>query len=270
MNNEHSNPLTDSFDDVELKAEMERKESSYPKNEDGSVDLDSMTSDEQASYWKDRHDASTRGFHQYKAKTDKEIAELRVSPTLPSKEVVEKAVSTTDTLEDFEKAIPDFEFLDASTQASLKGMFMAMDKRVSNALNNDVGVAMARKTFNTQKWEEAFNNVSAQFGGDLVSVKNEFKAKYFNPTVAVPSNIEQILTDLAKAFLYDTAKERGAKEALDDAGRVSLERSNGGIKEAPSGMSIDDWERLRKTNPLEFARRSKEFNDALNSGKLNE
>jgi hypothetical protein len=269
--NPNANPSPDNFNDVEAKAEQERKEAAYPKKTDGSVDVDALTTEQKAEYWKDRHDASTRGFHQFKAKTDAEIETLKKSlPPTPSKEAVNAAAANAETLEDFEKSIPNFELLDIDTQTNLRAIFTALENRVFSKLNNDPGVAFARQTFNEQKWEKAFNAIAPAFGEDLSKKKEDFKSKYFQPH-NVPDNIEEILTQLAKSYLYDSAKEKGAEEArLQDQERVDLARGNGGPKSPQSGMSLDDWDHLRRTNPKEFARRAPEYNAAMAAGQLQE
>lgn len=271
------NPATDSFDDVELKAEMERKEASYPKKEDGSVDIDALTPEERADYWKDRHDASTRGFHSYKNKTDaekRELAEklekLEQSPNpTPTKTEIESAANNADTLADFEKQIPNFELLDDDTQANLRAIFGAMNSQLDRRLNSDPGVVYGRQVVNEQKWDRAFEAIAPAFGQDLIAAKADFKSKYFQKD-NVPDNIQEILTTLAKSYLYDTAAERGAQQARELDERIDPERGQGGPKIPTPSMSIDDWERLRLNNPKEFARRSKEFNEAMSTGKLAE
>jgi hypothetical protein len=270
MSQNNPNPNPDNFDDVEAKAELERKEADYPKKADGSVNIDALTPEQASTFWKDRHDASTRGFHKFAAKTAEEMKALRESqPPQPSKEELEAAAAKAETLEDFEKAIPNFDLLDADTQTNLRAIFRTMEARVVSMLNKDPGVALARQTFNGQKWDDAFNRIAPMFGEDLTKEKENFKSKYFQPN-NVPDNIEEILTQLAKSYLFDTARERGASEEREKQARIDLERGGGGPKAPQSGMSIDDWEHLRKTNPRAFAARSKEYNAQVAAGQLQE
>lgn len=267
MSQNNPNPSPDNFDDVEAKAELERKEADYPKKADGSVDVDALTPEQRAEYWKARHDASTRGFHSYKAKTDKEIADLKKSPnpSAPSKEAIDAAAANAETLEDFEKAIPNFDLLDPDTQGNLRGIFRALENRVFSKLNSDPGVAFARQSYNEKKWDAAFDAVAPQFGEDLIKNKADFKSKYFQAN-NVPDNIEEILTQLAKAYLFDSAKEAGAAEERQRGQQIDLERGNGGPKAPTSGMTIDDWEHLRLTKPKVFAARAKEYEAWLAAG----
>lgn len=270
MSQQTPNPSTDNFDDLELKQEMERKEASYPKKEDGSVDIDALTPEEASIYWKDRHDASTRGFHQFKAKTEEEMNELRKSvPPAPAEQVVVEAAETAETLDEFEKNIPDFDLLDDSTQANLRAIFQAMDRRLQKNLDNDPGVKLARQTFAAQKWDESFNRIAPAFGTRLTEKREDFRARYFQAN-NVPDNIDEILTQLGKSYLYDQALEDGAAQERERNERIDPLRGTGGPKTPVSGMTIDDWERLRKTNPKAFAARSKEFDEQMASGQLDE
>lgn len=267
----------DNFDDVEAKAALERKEASYPKKEDGSVDVDALAPDEAAVYWKDRHDASTRGFHQFKSKADQTLAEkeaeleaLKKSPApAPTKTEIDAAAANAETLEQFEQSIPNFDILDPDTQANLRGIFRGVDAKIRGALSNDPGVAFARQTYNENKWETAFNSILPQFGEPLAKAKADFKSKYFQPN-NVPDNITELLITFAKSYLFDHAKEAGAQEERDKAARIDPLRGNGGPKEPTSGMTIDDWEHLRTTNPKAFAARSAEYNAQVEAGQLTE
>lgn len=270
--NNTPNPATDGFD-IEALQELERKEADYPKKTDGSVDIDSLTSEQAASYWKDRHDASTRGFHSFKNKTDAEKADLAAklealeqspNPT-PTKTEIESAAANADTLEDFEKSIPNFDLLDPDTQGNLRGIFQALENRVFSKLNKDPGVAFARQTYADKKWSEAFDAIAPAFGEDLIKNKADFKSRYFQPN-NVPDNIGEILTQLAKSYLFDAAKEAGAAEEREKNGRIDLERGNGGPKAPTSNMTIDDWEHLRMANPKAFAARSKEYDAWIAAG----
>lgn len=243
-----------------------------PKKEDGSVDLDACTPEEQAKYWKHRHDASTRGFHSFANKTKEKMNKLKSpTPPAPSKETVEAAAHNADTMEDFKNAIPNFENFDEDTKNSLVGIFNMLDKRAQDRISKDPGVQHGRKIAAEKAWDDAFSSVSSNplFGAELTSRKADFKAKYFNPG-NVPANIEEILTDLAKGYLFDVSRDIGRKEGEENAGRFDLHRTHGGPKTDTSAMTIDDWEELRLKNPQEFARRGKEYNEALKSGKLKE
>lgn len=267
------NPATDTLEDVEANAAQERMVADLPKRPDGSVDTDALTPEEAAAYWKNLHDAGARGFHKFKESKDREIADLMTKVNLspeatPSKTEVVAAAEEADTLQDFESAIPNFELLDPDTQDHLRAIFGAMSAKLEKRLNSDPGVAFARQTFAEQQWERAFEAVAPKFGTDLTSRKADFKAKYYNGG-SVPPNIESILAELAKGYLYDVAREHGAQEERDRAGRIDLERG-GGPKEPSSTMTVDDWERLRQTNPQAFAARAAEFRQAMNTGQLAE
>lgn len=268
------NPTTDTFDDVEGGAEAERREAGYPKKPDGSVDVDALTPEQAAAYWKSMHDATTTGFHKFKSTKDTEIENLKAelenarnagNPT-PTAAEVNSAAAGAETMADFESQIPNFDILDPETQAVLRAIFNRMDARLDKRFNSDPGLAFARRTVNERNWDLAFEKVAAEFP-DLAADKAAFKAKYFQAN-NVPENIAEILAQLAKVHLFDRARTIGAEDEAAKAKRIDLEAGGGRQVADPTAMTIDDWERLRTKNPKEFARRSAEFNAALDSGQL--
>lgn len=279
------NPLQDasnSFDIDQIIAETEDEIAAdegtavadLPKKEDGSVDLDALTPEEKADYWKHRHDASTRGFHQFANKTKGEIEKLKQKPSHvqePVKEVVQQAADNAETMEEFAKAIPNFDFLDEDQQKSLYGVFNHIKTKLTQEFSKDPGIQYGRRVVAEKTWDNAFEAVAKNplFGEELAKRKAEFKNKYYNPS-NVPGNIEEILTDLAKGYLFEHAREIGRQDTVIEDGRLDLNRTHGGPKNGGSKMTIDDWELLQKKNPQEFARRSKEYNAQLKAGELTE
>jgi len=242
-----------------------------PKKADGSVDLEACTIEEQAIYWKAKHTASTKGFHEFSAKTKEKINELQSRQDAPTKEAIEGAAANADTVEEFQKAIPNFNLLDDDTQASLVGIFNSLSAKLDAKMSKDPGIQFGRKIVAEQSWDEAFDTVASNpvFGTLLKESKADFKAKYFNPA-NVPTNIAEILTDLAKSYLFDKSSQIGAENALAEQNRIDIHQPHGGSKQPGSKMTADDWERLRIKQPQEFARRYKEFNEQMKSGALQE
>lgn len=245
-----------------------------PKKEDGSVDLDALTPEERADYWKHRHDASTRGFHQYSKKVKTEIEKLKTTKSpesTPSKVVVQQAAENAETMDDFAKAIPNFEFLDEDQQKSLYGVFNHIKTQLVQQISQDPGVQHGRRVVAEKTWDDAFDAAAKNplFGNELAQKKADFKARYYNPQ-NVPGNIEEIITELAKGYLFETAREIGRKEIQEEEGRIEPLRQTGGPGNGGSKMTINDWHLLQQKNPQEFARRSKEYNAQLKAGELDE
>lgn len=167
-----------------------------------------------------------------------------------------------------ETLYPGFEDLDDESKENLLKYTNTVQQRVREEIYQDPAIAFARRKYNEQKWNDAFAQL-LQALPDLNQIKDEFKAKYFNPD-NVPENIVEILTTLAKGALFDKAKEIGAKEReAQEASRIELEKGSGGDKNPPvTKRTLDDWNRLRQENPAQFARESKQFNDDLQSGRI--
>ena len=66
------------------------------------------------------------------------------------------------------------------------------------------------KQYNEQVFDSALNKTIEKYP-ELSSDKENFKNKYYNVN-NVPANIETILGDVAKIYLFDKAKEIGARE----------------------------------------------------------
>lgn len=160
---------------------------------------------------------------------------------------------------------PDTEFfdgfqdLDEDAQANLIAYTNAVKKSALEEVYKDPAIAYARSTYNANKWESAFAEASKDIP-DLAEHANEFRTRYYNPS-NVPENMTDIIKDLAKIYLFDKAKDIGAKEESAKASRINLEDVTGGDKSAPSATrSIEDWQRMASENPAKFASLSKEFN----------
>jgi hypothetical protein len=168
-----------------------------------------------------------------------------------------------------ENLYPGFENLGPDEQKNLLDFTNVVTNKAREDLYKDPAIAFARETFNGNKWEAAFAEVSAKFP-ELAKSKNEFKSKYFNPKNNVPDNIGSILEDLAKVHLFDKAKEIGAQQERDNADRIDLERNTGGDKTPPTKRSLSDWQRMAQENPGKFASLQKEYQADLASGHLRE
>lgn len=162
---------------------------------------------------------------------------------------------------------PGFENMDEDTQRSIMAYTDNITRRVEDKFLKNPAIAHATKQYNEQVWDSAFGKTIQEYP-ELASSKEEFKSKYFNVN-NVPENIESILKDVAKIHLYDKAREIGAKEATEKAeNRVDIERTTSGMKDSTVNRTLEDWQRMSQENPTEFAKKSKEFNEAMASGKI--
>lgn len=186
--------------------------------------------------------------------------------------LLREQVQTKDKEEEFfqpqhtDNFYPGFENLDEEAKNNLIAYTDTVTKRAKEELYKDPAIAFAKKQYNEQVFDSAFNKTLSQYP-ELAESREEFKSKYFNVN-NVPENIDTILLDIAKIHLFDKAKEIGAKEESEKLNRVDLERSTAGKKDTTVSRSLDDWMRMSQENPAKFASLSKEYNTDLNSGKI--
>lgn len=161
---------------------------------------------------------------------------------------------------------PGFENLDEEARSNLIAYTNTVTQRAKDELYRDPAIAFAKKQYNEQVWDSAFNKTVSQYP-ELAESKEEFKSKYYNVN-NVPENIDSILLDIAKIHLFDKAKEIGAKEETEKINRIETERTTSGKKDTTVSRSLEDWQRMSQENPAKFASLSKEYNNDLNSGKI--
>lgn len=186
---------------------------------------------------------------------DAEIERLRL--------LAEKGTEETPTIDDL---YPGFNELDPEAQANLNAFAQTVSKRTKDEIYKDPAISFARATYNESKFDKALTEVVKKYP-DLANSKEEFKTKYFNAN-NTPDNIESILLDVAKIYLFDKARDIGAKEEKERNDRVDMERTTGGDKTPTSSRTLEDWHRMAQENPAKFAKMSKEYNADVASGKL--
>ena len=165
-----------------------------------------------------------------------------------------------------ENLYPGYEYLSEEERERLVAYTNNIARKAQESILKDPAIAYARANYAESKWEQAFNAVSEQHP-ELRSSKDEFKAKYFKAN-NVPENIESLLGDVAKIYLFDKAKEIGAEEERKKASRIETERNTGGDRTPTSTRSLEDWNRMAQENPAKFAQMSKEYHADLASGKI--
>jgi hypothetical protein len=161
---------------------------------------------------------------------------------------------------------PGFENLDDEAQKNLLAYTNSIKKNTLDEVYKDPAIAFAKQSYNERVWSEAFDGAVSEFP-ELKDSQSEFKQKYFKAD-NVPTNIKDILKDLAKVHLFDKARDIGAKQAKEQAERIDIERAKGGDKTPTASRTLEDWNQMAKSNPAEFAKNSKQFNEELASGKL--
>lgn len=167
---------------------------------------------------------------------------------------------------DSESLYPGFEDLDDEQKEGILNFTNSLKKNIKNELYQDPAIAFQRKVYNESKFNDALSSIIEKFP-QLKESKDDFKLKYFKAD-NVPDNIEQILEDVAKIYLFDKAKEIGASEEKERANRLDTERAKGGERLPQTSRSLEEWQRIARENPAKFAKLSKEYKNDLESGKL--
>lgn len=163
---------------------------------------------------------------------------------------------------------PGFEQLDPEAQENLIKFTNNITKKAQAEILKDPAIAYSRSVYSEKRWDDAFDSIVQKYP-ELKDNRDDFKVKYYKPG-NVPANIENILEDISKIYLFDKAKEIGAREAKAKEERIELERATGGDKTPTSARSLSDWQRMAQENPAKFASLSKEYQADLQSGKLKE
>ena len=162
---------------------------------------------------------------------------------------------------------PGFQDLSEAEQDNLRKYTNGIRKQISDDLYKDPAIVSAKQSHNEREWDKTFSELRTEIP-ELSDMSDEFKTKHFNKD-NVPSNIKEIMTQLAKSELFDKAKDLGSKEAQEQAStRIDIERSGGGDKTPKTTRSMEDWHKLAQDNPAKFAKMSKEYNSDMESGKL--
>lgn len=155
-----------------------------------------------------------------------------------------------------------FKDLDEDAQHNLLSFAETVRKKALDEVYKDPAIAFARTSYNEKKWETAFAEATKDIP-ELAEKAQDFRTKYYNPN-NVPDNMSDIIKDLAKIYLFDSAKQVGAKEEAEKSQRINLEDVTGGDKTPPgASRSMEEWQRMAQENPQKFASLSKEFNEDL-------
>ena len=159
-----------------------------------------------------------------------------------------------------------FDDLDENAREQFVKYTNGVVSKATQEINKDPAIAFARKQYNTQKWDNAFNKAVQKYP-KLAETRDDFRTKYFDVN-NVPENVDNIMLDIAKIHLFDSSMEIGAQTALEKESRIELERNTAGPKETSSKRSLEDWMMMQRESPEQFRKLSKEFNDDMISGKI--
>lgn len=168
-----------------------------------------------------------------------------------------KATAFTNLPDADEELYPNFSDLDEDAKANLLAYTETVKRSVREDIYKDPALAFARSNYNEKKWDDAFAQITDAYP-DIKANASEFKTKYFNPE-NVPTNITEVLSDVAKIYLYDRAEEIGAAKEREKADRIEHDVATGGEKTASVRRSMEDWLYMSQTNPAKFASLSKEY-----------
>ena len=183
-------------------------------------------------------------------------------------ELAKKGDDLTTQTHETENLYPGFEELDQDAQDNLIKYTDAVTNRAQEQMQKDPAIAFAREQYAKNTWDSAFNTIQGQYP-DLKDSAEDFKAKYFD-SANVPENIEEILGDLAKIYLFDKSKDIGAEEQKQLDERVELEENTGGDNGPTTSRTLSDWQRMAQNNPVEFAANREQYDKDLASGTLKE
>lgn len=154
-----------------------------------------------------------------------------------------------------EQIIPGFDHLSDEEQKNLLAYTDSIKQATLKEVYKNPAIANATKQYNESVWDSAFAEVSSTIP-ELAKIKDEFKANHFDSN-NVPSNVKDLMSKAAKIYLYDNAEKIGIQKGIEQAGRLDIERANGGDKTPTTERTTEDWEQLRYSNPVKFAQEYK-------------
>lgn len=199
--------------------EPETPEEGTPKNateEKTSEEIESLKAQIEALQAQKEH------FREKAQRLGEELEELKTRTLLPPSE------------KELKESYPDWDMLSPIEQKNLQDI-LALKKEIAT-LKEEIAKASTRLA-----WEDEFTKIVKSFP-QLQARKEEFKEFLGSD---LPSE------KLAKAFLFEEAKELGAKEEKEKASRPGLEKATGGVKVVPASgeLTPEEAAELRKKNP---------------------
>lgn len=240
-----------SFSEDELKStpqESKQRLDSLPKLPNGSFDLDSMDDKQKAIFWEERSKANTRGFHQYKQTTDKEIEVLR------QKGVVTEDKPPVPQNSSYRETLVKMGIKDEASLNALESLGKLSEENAFKRIASDPAFVGSIAGANLQRLDQAFTKLSQEDGYESVlKYKDEIISKFFENPLAIPEDVFSVLKPLAGGVMFEHRDEI-ASENKPTHDRVNMLGGQGGDKKVAPARSIEYWERIAKENPQEFAK----------------
>ena len=182
--------------------------------------------------------------------SDKEKEELRTKFSASSKEALRlleenkhlraklegNISSEPPSDEEAAKVVPDYDLLSPAEQHLQKEQIM-LKRRLAK-----LGEVVHSQTTQLNH-EKKFNELSVKYP----SLKKDVFVEFCNG--------REPTENMAKAFLFDQAKELGAREEAEKRARQGLESGSGGErKPAPKGLTDEEKEEMRVKDPVRYGR----------------
>ena len=238
------------FTDDDFKSnpqESKDRLASLPRKSDGSFDIEAMDTDQKAIFWEEKARASSRGFHDYKQKTDREIELLQKNGVLVEKP---QAPQTPDRKAQF-RALG---ITDESVLESLARMTdIARDEAVKAITGNPMFVSTIAGS-RQSLLDQAFSRLAQEEGYEpVLDYKQEIIERYFPDALSIPDDPYAVLKPIAGGVLYEHRAEI-AEKSKPKHDRVDMLGGQGGDKKVAPTRSLEYWERLAQENPQEFTK----------------
>ncbi len=207
----------------------------FPTKTDGSIDLDAMSAEQKADYWKQRSDEQTTGFNKFKEDKEKEIDALK------NKKLEDKTL----TEEQLRKQVSGYDQLSAREQELVKS---AVSPFITNiqALSQQVA-----KILDKDKFETDFTSLVANDEYKiLLNHRTGFKAYAYQD-----ENLNTPISVLADSYIY-----KNKLAGTTHTERAGLEGGTSGDRKAEpkDGMTAEYVEHLRKTDPRKYNKLARE------------
>lgn len=234
---------------------------SLPKKADGSFDLEAMTAEQQAQYWKHQHDQSTRGSHKLLAEKEKLEADLA-----EARKGGNKGGGSPNN--------PDDEFKGFGLNESATGVLKKTAEIAKNAtlreLANSPIFQQSLASGNKLRLEDAFRTLSSEKGYEHINdYRQEIIDEHFADPLAYPEDLLKVLRVIAGNVLWEHRDEIAVKNKPRHD-RVDMLGGQGGNKGGGSApiRTMEYWERLAKEDPQKFAspEMQKLFNEDMAKG----
>lgn len=246
------------FSDEELKGNQDIAD--LPRKQDGAIDIDALSTEQAARYWRHQAAASTKGFHAYKQRTDNELE-------LERKRREELEASQKNMAPQPDSKTYDFSEMgvDENSQQVLNKVVEIAEERAYNRFKNDPNFVASIQSNNKARFDEAFTKLSQEEGYEPISnYKSEIIANYFGDLSDIPEDIYGVLKTVAGSVLYHHRDEIDASNKPKHD-RVDMLGGNSGDKSVAPTRSMEYWTRLANEDPQEFAKpeNQKLFNDDM-------